>query len=108
MLSIVPLVSIAAPDNKRKLDTPSEEPNLHVGMPQQLSTSTTNSPTNDAMIEIELFLAEKKSAQPSVSIQYLLKKTTLYGVIETMFDLYLEEQFSKAIYSHMWTVEVWI
>ena len=58
----------------------------------------------ESIIQIDFF--EESSQTASVSIQFLKSRSTLYGVVEALFEYYLDDRLQEAIYSHVWIIKM--
>jgi hypothetical protein len=56
-----------------------------------------------SIIQIDFF--EENSDTSSASIQFLSSTSTLYGVVEALFEFFLEDRLQEAIYSHVWIIK---
>lgn len=57
-----------------------------------------------SIIQIDFF--EENSESSSASIQFLSSASTLYGVVEALFEFFLEDRLQEAIYSHVWIIKM--
>jgi cobalamin biosynthesis protein CobT len=68
------------------------------------SQATSSSARHEILYQIEFFNEHSKS--PVISLQFISPRCTLYEVVECLFENYLEEHLSQAIYSHLWCLFV--
>lgn len=68
------------------------------------SQATSSRPLSEIVYQIEFF--NEHSKIPCLSLQFLSPRCTLYEVVESLFEYYLEEHLSQAIYSHLWCLFV--
>jgi hypothetical protein len=66
------------------------------------SADSTKAPPS--IIQIDFF--EENSETSSASIQFLSSTSTLYGVVEALFEFFLEDRLQEAIYSHVWIIKM--
>jgi hypothetical protein len=59
---------------------------------------------DNSVIQIDFF--EDTSETASISIQFLSSRSSLYGVVEALFDFFLEDRLQEAIYSHVWIIKM--
>ena len=63
---------------------------------------TSDTPPN--IIQIDFF--EESSHTSSLSVDFLSSRSSLYGIVETLFEYFLEDRLQEAIYSHVWIIKV--
>ena len=56
------------------------------------------------IIQIDFF--EESSGTASLSVDFLSSRSSLYGVVEALFEYFLEDRLHEAIYSHVWIIKV--
>jgi hypothetical protein len=59
---------------------------------------------DNSVIQIDFF--EDTSETASISIQFLSSRSSLYGVVEALFEFFLEDRLQEAIYSHVWIIKM--
>lgn len=59
---------------------------------------------NNSVMQIDFF--EDTSETASISIQFLTSRSSLYGVVEALFEFFLEDRLQEAIYSHVWIIKM--
>mmetsp|Transcript_15479 Transcript_15479/g.14830 ORF Transcript_15479/g.14830 Transcript_15479/m.14830 type:complete len:399 (-) Transcript_15479:738-1934(-) len=68
------------------------------------SQAASSSARHEILYQIEFFNEHSKSRV--LSLQFISPRCTLYEVVECLFENYLEEHLSQAIYSHLWCLFV--
>ena len=56
------------------------------------------------IIQIDFF--EESSGTASLSVDFLSSRSSLYGVVEALFEYFLEDRLHEAIYSHVWIIKI--
>ena len=79
-------------------DSLSADPNDFPGIVEEMEK------VPESIIQIDFF--EESSQTASVSIQFLSSRSTLYGVVEALFEYYLDDRLQEAIYSHVWIIKM--
>ena len=59
---------------------------------------------DNSVMQIDFF--EDTSETASISIQFLTSRSSLYGVVEALFEFFLEDRLQEAIYSHVWIIKM--
>ena len=71
----------------------------------QLEDSTDGTPKiAPTIIQIDFF--EESSGTASLSMDFLSSRSSLYGVVEALFEYFLEDRLHEAIYSHVWIIKI--
>ena len=72
---------------------------------EEIGTENTDSAKPPpSIIQIDFF--EENSESSSASVQFLSSSSTLYGVVEALFEFFLEDRLQEAIYSHVWIIKM--
>jgi hypothetical protein len=67
-------------------------------------TTDEGAKADNSVIQIDFF--EDTSETASISIQFLSSRSSLYGVVEALFEFFLEDRLQEAIYSHVWIIKM--
>ena len=85
--------------------TPVNEVATNVVASEEIAAENTDSAKPPpSIIQIDFF--EDNSESSSASIQFLSSSSTLYGVVEALFEFFLEDRLQEAIYSHVWIIKM--